>query len=105
MRQLLFDALKGGPVFHGVDRHRRVSTAALCAERPPGHSRKRPPPASTRPASPATAWESAWPQAPRKAGVSTLKIRSQTGHGSDAMLSSYVRDGELVVDNAAGALL
>ena len=40
-----------------------------------------------------------------QAGVSTLKIRSQTGHASDAMLARYVRDGELFVDNAAGALL
>jgi len=40
-----------------------------------------------------------------QAGVSTLKIRSQTGHASDTMLSRYVRDGELFVDNAAGALL
>jgi hypothetical protein len=37
-----------------------------------------------------------------KAGVSTLKIRSQTGHASDAMLARYVRDSELFVDNAAG---
>jgi len=40
-----------------------------------------------------------------QAGVSTLKIRSQTGHASDAMLARYVRDGELFVDNAAGVLL
>ena len=39
------------------------------------------------------------------AGVSTLKIRSQTDHASDAMLARYVRDGELFVGNAAGALL
>jgi hypothetical protein len=39
-----------------------------------------------------------------QAGVSTLKIRSQTGHASD-MLAYYVRDGELFVDNASGALL
>jgi integrase len=38
-------------------------------------------------------------------GVSTLKIRAQTGHASDAMLSRYVRDGELFVGNAASALL
>ena len=30
-----------------------------------------------------------------RAGVSTFKIRQQTGHASDAMLSRYVRDGEL----------
>jgi hypothetical protein len=37
-----------------------------------------------------------------QAGVSTLKIRGQTGHASDAMLARYIRDGELFVDNAAG---
>lgn len=40
-----------------------------------------------------------------QAGVSTLKIRAQTGHASDAMLARYVRDGDLFLDNAAGALL
>jgi hypothetical protein len=32
-----------------------------------------------------------------QAGVSTLKIKSQTGHAIDAMLARYVRDGELFV--------
>ncbi|MFO1097205.1 MAG: site-specific integrase [Xanthobacteraceae bacterium] len=40
-----------------------------------------------------------------QAGVSAWKIRQQTGHASDAMLGRYVRDGELFIDNAAGALL
>ena len=40
-----------------------------------------------------------------QAGVSTLKIRAQTGHASDAMLARYVRDGELFVGNAAGAMM
>jgi integrase len=40
-----------------------------------------------------------------QAGVPTWKIRSQTGHASDAMLAKYVRDGEMFLDNAAGALL
>ncbi len=38
-------------------------------------------------------------------GVSSWKIRQQTGHASDAMLQRYIRDGEMFVDNAAGALL
>jgi integrase len=38
-------------------------------------------------------------------GVSTLKIKSQTGHASDAMLARYVRDGELFLGNAACVLL
>lgn len=40
-----------------------------------------------------------------QAGVSTLKIRAQTGHASDAMLARYVREGELFTGNAAGVLL
>jgi integrase len=40
-----------------------------------------------------------------QAGVSTLKIRAQTGHTSDAMLSRYVRDGNLFTHNATAALL
>ena len=36
-------------------------------------------------------------------GCSTLKIRGQAGHASDAILVRYVREGELV-DNAAGTL-
>lgn len=39
------------------------------------------------------------------AGAPTMKIRAQTGHASDAMLSRYIRDGELFVGNAAGAVL
>ncbi len=35
-----------------------------------------------------------------QAGVSTLAIRRQTGHRSDAMLSRYVREGELFKRNA-----
>ena len=40
-----------------------------------------------------------------QAGVTSLKIRQQTGHASDAMLARYIRDGELFIDNAAGVLL
>ena len=40
-----------------------------------------------------------------KLGVSTHKIRQQSGHRSDSMLARYIRDGELFVNNAAGAVL
>ena len=39
------------------------------------------------------------------AGASMWKIRRQTGHASDAMLTRYIRDGDMFTDNAAGALL
>lgn len=38
------------------------------------------------------------------AGASTLKIRRQTGHTSDAMLARYIREGDLFTDNATGTL-
>lgn len=40
-----------------------------------------------------------------QAGASTLKIRAQTGHSSDAMLARYVREADLFTANAAGAVL
>ena len=40
-----------------------------------------------------------------QAGVSSWKIREQTGHKSEAMLARYIRNGEMFLDNAAGALL
>lgn len=38
-------------------------------------------------------------------GVSSWKIRQQTGHKSDAMLHRYIRDANIFADNAAGAVL
>jgi len=35
-------------------------------------------------------------------GISTHKIRQQTGHASDAMLSRYIRDGDLFNGSAGG---
>ncbi len=40
-----------------------------------------------------------------KLGVSSWKIRQQTGHKSDAMLARYIRDASIFIDNAAGAVL
>jgi integrase len=40
-----------------------------------------------------------------QAGVSSWKIRQQTGHTSDAMLSRYIRNAELFVENAVAAPL
>jgi integrase len=39
-----------------------------------------------------------------QAGVASWRIRQQTGHASNAMISRYIRQGEMFVDNAARAL-
>lgn len=38
-------------------------------------------------------------------GVSVWKIKAQSGHRTDAMVSRYVRDADLFTNNAAGAVL
>lgn len=40
-----------------------------------------------------------------KQGASAWKIRAQSGHKSETMLSRYIRDGELFVGNAVGYVL
>lgn len=40
-----------------------------------------------------------------QAGISSWKIRQQTGHKSDAMLQRYIRDANIFVDNAVGGVL
>ncbi len=40
-----------------------------------------------------------------KAGVSSWKIRQQTGHKSDAMLNRYIRDDQMFLGNAAASIL
>ena len=37
-------------------------------------------------------------------GVSSWKIREQTGHKSDAMLARYIREGDMFTDNAVSAI-
>jgi integrase len=97
--------IEDGPVFRTVDRHGRISgrlsgeavslivrermaTAGLIAKGYSGHSLR-----------------AGFATSATRAGVSTFKIRQQTGHASDAMLSRYVREGELFIGNAAGILL
>ncbi|WP_417628278.1 site-specific integrase [Pararhodobacter aggregans] len=95
-----------GPVFRPITRHgsvggerltgdavsslvrERVAAAGIDAEGYSGHSLR-----------------AGFATSAAQAGVSTLKIRAQTGHATDAMLARYIRDGELFVGNAAGALL
>lgn len=99
-------AVSEGPVFRAVDRHgklalgrlssdavssivrERVYAAGFDATRYSGHSLR-----------------SGLATSAAQAGVSSWKIRQQTGHASDAMMARYIRDGQLFTDNAAGALL
>ena len=98
--------IEAGPVFRPVDRHGRVASERLSGEAVSLVVKERVAAAGIDPTGfSGHSLRAGFATSAVQAGVSTLKIRSQTGHASDAMLARYVRDGELFVDNAAGALL
>jgi integrase len=98
--------IESGPVFRPVDRHGRVSTSRLSGEAVSLMLRDRMAGAGFDPSGySGHTLRAGFATSATRAGVSTLKIRQQTGHASDAMLSRYVREGELFRGNAAGFLL
>jgi hypothetical protein len=98
--------LEDGPIFHRVDRHGRVLNLRLSGEAVCLVVRERVAAAGFDPAAySGHSLRAGLATSAAQAGVSSLKIRQQTGHASDAMLGRYVRDGELFKENAAGALL
>lgn len=95
-----------GPVFRRVDRHGRVWAEHLSAEAVSLVVRERVAAAGYDPSGfSGHSLRSGFATSAAQAGVSSWRIRQQTGHASDAMLARYIRDGELFIDNAAGALL
>jgi integrase len=98
--------VEDGPVFRPVDRHGRVSVGRLSGEAVSLILRDRMAAAGFDPTGySGHSLRAGFATSATRAGVSTIKIRQQTGHASDAMLSRYVRDGELFLGNAAGVLL
>jgi integrase len=95
-----------GPAFRPVDRHGRITPERLSTQavsevvksriRVLGHNPKDYSGHSLRAGLATSA---------ALAGLSSWKIRQQTGHASEAMLGRYIRDGELFRGNVAGNLL
>lgn len=98
--------ITAGPVFRPVDRHGNIGAGRLSGEAVSIVVRERVAAAGIDPTGySGHSLRAGFATSAAQAGVSTLKIRAQTGHASDAMLARYVRDGELFVGNAAGTLL
>jgi integrase len=103
---LTVSGIEAGPIYRPIDRHRRIGAARLSGEAVSLVIKERVEAAGIDPTGfSGHSLRAGFATSAVQAGVSTLKIRSQTGHASDTMLGRYVRDGELFVDNAAGALL
>ena len=103
-RDILVDNI--GPLFRPVDRHGNISTNRIRSDAVSTILRGRLAYAGINPDGySGHSLRAGLATSAARAGVSTLKIRAQTGHTSDAMLSRYVRDGEMFDGNAAGALL
>jgi integrase len=95
-----------GAIFRPVDRHGRMHAARLSGEGVALVVRERTAAAGFDPALySGHSLRAGLATSAAQAGVPTWRIRAQTRHASDAMLSRYIRDGELFTDNAAGALL
>jgi integrase len=99
-------SIEDGAIFRRVDRHARVLPERLSAEAVSLIVQERVAAAGYD----ATTFSghslrAGFATSAAQAGVSSQKIRQQTGHASDAMLARYVRDGELFTGNPAVALL
>jgi integrase len=102
---LAASSITEGPIFRAVNRHGVISDAALTSQAVAlivkerakaigldatqfaGHSLR-----------------SGLVTSAAQAGISSWKIRAQTGHKSDSMLARYIRDANIFVDNAGGIL-
>jgi integrase len=100
-RWLSIARIESGPVFRPVDRHQHISASRLSGEAVSLIVRDRMATAGFEP----TGYSGHSLRAGFATSATRAKIRQQTGHASDAMLSRYVREGELFRGNAAGILL
>jgi len=98
--------IKNGPIFRPVDRHSNMLAARLSGEAVSLVTKQRVSDAGLDPGGySGHSLRAGLATSAAQAGVSSWKIRQQTGHASDAMLQRYIREGELFVNNAAAALL
>lgn len=95
-----------GPLFRPVNRHGKVGTARLSGEAVSVVVKKRIAAIGHEPDGySGHSLRAGLATSAAMAGLSTLAIREQTGHRSDATLARYVRAGELFTNNVVSALL
>ena len=95
-----------GPIFRPVTRHGTIMLAALSTQAVAVIVKKRATAIGLDPSKySGHSLRAGLVTSAAQAGVSSWKIRQQTGHKSDSMLQRYIRDSQIFTDNAAGAVL
>ncbi|MEQ1938052.1 site-specific integrase [Mesorhizobium sp. CN5-321] len=98
--------IENGPIFRSIDRHGNIAERHLSGEAVSIIVKQRAEAAGLAPdAYSGHSLRAGLATSAAMAGTSAWKIRRQTGHASDAMLSRYIRDGDMFTDNAAGVVL
>lgn len=98
--------IETGPLFRNINRHGHVADQRLSGEAVSVIVKERAAAAGFDPvAYSGHSLRAGLATSAAMAGASAWKIRQQTGHASDQMLSRYVRVGDMFTDNAAGAVL
>lgn len=98
--------ISDGPIFRGVTRHGRITEQAISPQAVAMVVKERAQVVGLDPSKYAGhSLRAGLVTSAAKLGVSSWKIRQQTGHKSDAMLARYIRNANIFVDNAAGAIL
>jgi integrase len=99
-------AIVEGPVFRPINRHGKIGSGRLSGEAVSLVVKERRAGASLDPARfSGHSLRAGLATSAAQAGVSTFKIRAQTGHTSDAMLARYIRDADIFEGNAVSSIL
>ena len=103
---LTFSVSVTGPVFRSINRHGKIEPHRLSGEAVAIVLRQRLSAAGYDPRRySGHSLRAGFATSAAEAGAPAWKIREQTGHASDAMLTRYIRSGELFAHNAAGCIL
>lgn len=98
--------IQAGPIFRGVSRHGQISDSGITAQTVALIVKECAGAVGLDPANfSGHSLRAGLVTSAAKLGVSSWKIRQQTGHKSDAMLARYIRDANIFINNAAGAIL
>ena len=103
---LTTSGISDGPVFCPVTRHGRIDSSPLSGHAVAEIVKARARAAGLNPANySGHSLRAGLITSAAMRGVSVWKIKAQSGHRTDAMVSRYIRDADLFTNNAAGAVL